>query len=145
VQAKEISLLKEAVIVKKLISLIIAEEAPRDKKAADLLKTFVLRGLFAMMQELGAVYINFLQGLRMQDNFFAFLLNEVKNEATYKELLLTSATHLELRASFIRERNALENTKYLGREDQVSIEGDNLVLTHVVKNGLDTIIRNLTF
>ena len=110
-----------------------------------MLKTFVLRGLFAMMQELGAVYINFLQGLRMQDNFFAFLLNEVKNEATYKELLLTSATHLELRASFIREKNALDNNKFLGRDDQVSIEGDNLVLTHIVKNGLDNIIRNLNF
>ncbi len=138
-------MLKEAVIVKKLINLTIGEEAPRDKKAADLLKTFVLRGLFAMMQELGAVYINFLQGLRMQDNFFAFLLNEVKNEATYKEFLLTSATHLELRASFIREKNALDPTKYLGREDQVGFEGENLILTHIVKNGLDTIIRNLSF
>lgn len=83
-KAKETSLLKEATIVKKLISLTIADEAPRDKKAAELLKTFVLRGLFAMMQELGAEYINFLQGLRMQDNFFAYLLNEVKNEATFK-------------------------------------------------------------
>ena len=83
-KAKETSLLKEASIVKKLISLTIADEAPRDKKAAELLKTFVLRGLFAMMQELGAEYINFLQGLRMQDNFFTYLLNEVKNEATFK-------------------------------------------------------------
>ena len=92
-------------VVTRLIKLLkgdiaITSTAP---KAADMLKTCVTRGLFAMMKALGTEYVSFIEGLDMQKSFFSYLINVAKQDSMPKEYPLVSATHLEMAADGIRE------------------------------------------
>lgn len=74
------SLLMDSEVVTRLIKLLKGDIAitSTDPKAADMLKTCVTRGLFAMMKALGPEYVSFIEGLGMQKSFFSYLVDVAK-------------------------------------------------------------------
>ena len=61
-------------VVKKLIG-VVTGPITEDLSASFFLKTFCIRGLFAMMKTLGPEYVNFINELGLQEKFVEYLLN----------------------------------------------------------------------
>ena len=112
-------------VVTRLIKLLKGDIAitSTDPRAADMLKTCVTRGLFAMMRALGQEYVSFIEGLGMQKSFFSYLINIAKQDSNpyESEQFLVSATHLEMAADSLRGYNAETKLKHVPHKDNVTV------------------------
>ena len=113
-------------VTTKLIKVVIGQApALTNVRAHEMLKTFVTRGLFAMMHALGSEYVNFIYRLGLQQSFAKHLLEASNHDVTPKDhKFLVSATHLELSADYFREYQASWCSKEMHRFNKIKIDQD---------------------
>lgn len=122
VNAARGSILKDSEVVKKLLSLFKPDtQLPsKNKRAHLLLKTFALRGVFAMMAALESEYTTFLQEHGLVKDLSDFISQEnMRSVDDLEHLFGSSATHLELRLDVLRSKVINSDLKQNERSEQV--------------------------
>ena len=99
------------------------DQDEKSKNAFSLLKTFIARGFYNMMQILKSEYVDFLKTYDLLHGLFKFLLEDAQTLSACPEDPLVSSLLLELRADYVREKASTSNILCLGKGEEKKASG----------------------